>query len=91
MITTIHVLGIKETDFKAIEMGAKTFETRNNVRDFHRGEFIRFVVTPDDLREAPYEVDDLYEITHVLKGFSLKDGFYAELGIRRREQPGTHE
>lgn len=83
MTQTIHELGIKVTFFKAIETGEKTFEIRENDRGFQRGDFIRFKVKPDDPMEPSYKVDALYEITYVLSGWGLENGFVA-LGIRRR-------
>lgn len=90
MIRTIHELKIKETFFKAIETGEKTFEIRQNDRGFQRGDFIRFTVDPDYPEKVLYKVDVLFEITYVLSGWGLKDGYVA-LGIRRSEEAETHE
>lgn len=84
MTKTIHELKIKETFFKAIKTGEKTFEIRENDRGFQRGDLIRFKVIHDEIKDTTlYRVDDLYEITYVLSGWGLKSGYVA-LGIRRR-------
>lgn len=84
MIRTIHELEIKETFFNAIETGERTFDIRENDRGFQRGDFIRFTVDPDYPEKVLYKVDELFEITYVLSGWGLKDGYVA-LGIRRKK------
>lgn len=85
MTPTIHELEIKETFFNAIETGEKTFEIRENDKGFQRGDFIRFTVDTDYPEKVLYKVDVLFEITYVLSGWGLKDGYVA-LGIRRKEK-----
>lgn len=81
----LHILKIKEEYMKAISYGEKTFELRENDRDYQVGDLIHFV----DLDENEYlmfnNVDNIYRITYVLKDvpeYGL-DKDYCILGIKR--------
>jgi hypothetical protein len=79
----IHDLKILFDYAEMIRQGIKSFELRNNDRDFHSGDLIRFRVV--DYFTAPM-VDfekTLFEITCVVEfPAALKDGFVC-LGIRK--------
>lgn len=66
----------------AVVSGAKNFEIRENDRGYQKGDTVRF--TPYD-RERPIIYHAIqrkvYEITYVLNGWGLKNGFVV-FGIR---------
>lgn len=90
MIRTIHDLWVGESFYRPISTGEKTFVISENDKCFQRGDFIRFAVSTDDPVDPPHKMDALYEITYVMSGWGLKNGFVA-LGIRRSEEAETHE
>lgn len=77
----IHQIKILSSFAKAILDGDKTFEIRENDRGYQKGDILQF--KPID----KYGVRDLNidlfeaEITYVLSGWGLKDGYVA-LGIK---------
>lgn len=66
--------------------GLKTFEIRENDRGFQKGDIIRFKVV--DTRTNPiinHPIEDkTYEITYVLNGWGIKNGFVV-FGIKERK------
>lgn len=74
--------------------GSKTFEIRENDRGFQKGDRVQFKVVPDHsgISDWTYKnssiVSELehkvYEITYVINGWGLKNGFVA-FGIREKE------
>ena len=80
---TIHELKILEPYADAVYGGDKTFELRFNDRGYQKGDLIRFTAI-DDLKAKVFDhpINDLlYEITYVLGGWGLQDGWVA-LGIK---------
>ena len=71
----------------SILSGEKPFEIRKNDRGYQKGDYIGFTSMmrdPDtgELFPAGHEIDDhLFEITFVLSGWGLQNGYVA-LGIR---------
>ena len=99
----VHNLKLNIEFCDAVYQGIKTFEIRKNDRGFQTGDFIIFVATngfysrdPITLVEkekATHPINNkLYEITYVLNGWGLKNGYVA-LGIkeRRRDNNGDKE
>lgn len=77
-----HELKIEEVFADAIVGGDKNFEIRNNDRGFQKGDIIKFI--PLDRLHHPIN-KKLYQITYVLSGYGLKEGFCV-FGIKEVEQ-----
>lgn len=79
----IHQLKILDCFADEIIAGNKMFELRKNDRDYQKGDYICFTVISDESeREIKHAINTrLYEITCVLSGWGLMDGYVA-LGIR---------
>lgn len=82
----IHELKISSSFVHPILNGEKTFEIRENDRGFQKGDRVRFKVNSDDWtrrNSSPvYELEHkVFEITYVINGWGLKNGFVA-FGIR---------
>lgn len=79
----IHELKIDENFTDAIISGDKNFEIRYNDRGYQKGDIIKFSpvssVGSCDTLNPLYNA--LYEITYVLNGWGLKEG-YVVLGIK---------
>lgn len=79
----IHELKIKESFAGAILRGEKNFEVRWNDRGFQKGDKIVFTVI--DNINIPHVahplMDKAYEITYVLSGWGIKEG-YVVFGIK---------
>ena len=81
----IHQLKIKESFADAVLRGDKTFEVRENDRGFQTGDFVMFTVlyNSDGLEMINHPLSKrLYEITYVLSGWGIKEG-YVVFGIKR--------
>ena len=80
----IHELKIQEPFADAIVSGDKNFEIRENDRGFQKGDLINFICI-DMFCSIPHQInEETYEITYVLSGWGLKDGFVV-LGIKLKE------
>ena len=79
----IHQLKILDCFADEIIAGNKMFELRENDRGYQKGDYICFTVISDESgREIKHAINTrLYEITCVLSGWGLMDGYVA-LGIR---------
>lgn len=80
----IHHLKIDEEFADPVARGEKTFEIRFNDRGFQKGEFIIFkAVSKKKSEKIVHWINfETYEITYVLNGWGLKNGYVA-LGIRK--------
>ena len=80
-----HTLKIKESFADAIATGDKTFEVRENDKGFQKGDYVTFNVigTIDNLSLSIDHMitDRVYEITYVLSGWGIQEG-YVVFGIR---------
>lgn len=79
----LHELKIKERYYFDILNGKKTFELRNNDRDFHEGDLVHFKVV-DALQQSVIDAKRVFRITYVLKDvpeYGLADG-YCIFGIK---------
>ena len=67
----------------AVLDGDKTFEIRNNEEGYQKGDIIEFrVVYPDGIESETHPLNGKqYEITYVISGWGLKDG-YVVLAIK---------
>ena len=72
-----HELEIEEVFADAIMGGDKNFEIRNNDRGFQKGDIIKFIPLDCLHIELPAHPINkkLYQITYVLSGWGLKEGF----------------
>lgn len=80
-----HELKILEDFADAVYSGEKTFEIRENDRGFQKGDHIKFKTTNDYHHNwiNAHAIEDCeYEITYVLNGWGLENG-YAALAIKR--------
>lgn len=80
----IHELKIDENFTDAIISGDKNFEIRYNDRGYQKGDIIKFkpTYTSDGVVNTANPIyNSLYEITYVLNGWGLKEG-YVVLGIK---------
>lgn len=80
----IHTLKIMESFADAIVTGDKTFEVRENDRGFQRGDIVHFVplYNVDGCKMIHHPIRDIeYEITYVLNGWGIKEG-YVVFGIK---------
>ena len=81
----VHNLKILNDFADSIVEGDKNFEVRENDRGFQKGDFIKFQAV-DTMRIKNYSHlinNKLYEITYVLNGWGIKDGFVA-LAIKEK-------
>lgn len=77
-----HNLKILNDFADAVVAGDKTFELRQNDRGYQKGDYIKFQAIDDHRVENTHLINDnLYEITFVLNGWGLQDGYVA-LGIK---------
>lgn len=79
----LHELKIKERYYFDILNGKKTFELRNDDRDFHEGDLVHFKVV-DALQQSVIDAKRVFRITYVLKDvpeYGLADG-YCIFGIK---------
>ena len=82
----VHKIKILDIFADAVWSGEKTFEVRMNDRNYQKGDIIEFKVvyeTALGTRECLGHTltGKQYQITYVLSGWGLKDGFVA-FGIR---------
>lgn len=81
----IHTLKIRESFANAIVNGDKTFEVRENDRGFQKGDYVTFnaIGNIDNLNLSIDHMitDKVYEITYVLSGWGIKEG-YVVFGIK---------
>ena len=82
----IHQLKILDCFADEIIAGNKMFELRKNDRGYRKGDYICFTVISDESgKEIKHTINTrLYEITCVLSGWGLMDGYVA-LGIREAD------
>ena len=85
LMTKQHDLNILENFADDVLMGYKTFEIRENDRGFNKGDIIRFTCIDKRGMKLQHSINDkVYEITYVLNGCGLKNG-YVVFGIKERE------
>ena len=93
----IHFIKIKKQFADSILSGDKTFEIRKNDRAYQKGDEVKFTVLNEDgVEYKKYDVqtgihcshplqDKVYEITYVLSGWGLKNG-YVVFGIKESKE-----
>ena len=79
----IHRLKIMKDFADAVIGGEKTFEIRKNDRGYQKGDIIIFDVRDDMMCQLKHPLNLMtYEITYVLNGWGLENGYVA-LAIKR--------
>ena len=84
----LHRIKLSEDFAEAVLNGDKSFEIRKNDRGYQKGDIVVFQVVERD--NPVFEVaasplnGRIYEITYVISGWGLQDGYVA-FGIRRRD------
>ena len=70
----------------SVSDGQKCFEIRKNDRGYQKGDLVVFKPVDDAGNSVHHPIiDEVYEITYVISGWGLKDG-YCVFGIKK--QPG---
>lgn len=88
----IHELKLRAEFADAVEDGTKNFEIRVNDRGFQKGDLVQFkVISALGTHMSMYwELEEkIYEITYVLSGWGLKDGYVA-FGIKEVAENGNN-
>lgn len=81
-INTTHELKLRIELCDAVLKGEKNFEVRFNDRGYQKFDLIKFCPVDWTERNVLHEISNkLYEITYVLSGWGLQDGWVA-FGIR---------
>lgn len=84
----IHTIKLREDFVDAILNGDKTFEVRLNDRGYQKGDTVKFSVVTAVGIEFYHQINDVeFEITYVLSGWGLKEGYVA-FAIMRKEENG---
>ena len=79
----IHRIKLLETFADAVLDGRKNFEVRENDRGYQRGDLVEFLVVNKLGNRVNHPLNSkLFEITYVLSGWGIKDG-YVVFGISR--------
>lgn len=86
----IHELKILSSFIRPICERSKTFEIRENDRGFQKGDRVQFKVVSDDWTRKNSSIvcefeHKVFEITYVINGWGLKNGFVV-FGIREVEE-----
>lgn len=73
----VHRIKILETFASAVVTGEKSFEIRKNDRGYNRGDVVEFsVINTDGTTNNFHPLNEkTYEITYVMNGYGLKNGF----------------
>lgn len=80
-----HHIKIQKEFADAVMSGEKTFEIRKNDRGYQKGDMIRFHVVDGDIPLTSHLLNDkTYEITYVLSGWGLCEG-YVGLAIKEKK------
>lgn len=81
----IHKIKLDLSFCDLVYKGVKTFEVRRNDRNYQKGDLVCFqpVGLLHQLVEHPVK-DKIYEITYVLSGWGIQEGFVV-FAIKERE------
>ena len=78
-----HKIKIMDVFADAVISGQKSFEVRLNDRNYQRGDYVVFTAVNESKVNINHPINkEEYEITYVLSGWGLKDGYVA-FGIKR--------
>ena len=83
--TKQHNLKLLENFADDVLIGYKTFEVRKNDSGFQKGDTVKFTCVDKNGNMLQHSINDkVYEITYVLNGCGIKNG-YVVFGIKERE------
>ena len=72
----IHEIKLDITFCDAVLRGEKTFEVRKNVRGYQKGDWVKFIPVGTCFTPVNHPIKDkIYEITYVLSGWGIQEGF----------------
>lgn len=72
----IHEIKLDIQFCDAVLRGEKTFEVRRNDRGYQKGDLIKFVPVGICFIPVSHPIQDkVYEITYVLSGWGIQEGF----------------
>lgn len=72
----IHEIKLDIQFCDAVYKGLKTFEVRRNDRGYQKGDWIRFIPIGTLFQPVNHPIKDkVYEITYVLTGWGIQEGF----------------
>ena len=78
-----HKIKIMDVFADAVISGQKSFEVRLNDRNYQRGDHVVFTAVNESKVNIYHPInEEEYEITYVLSGWGLKEGYVA-FGIKR--------
>ena len=81
-----HIIKLREEFADAVLNGDKSFEVRINDRGYQKGDTVQFSVVTKTGITHHHPIDEMeFEITYVLNGWGLKDGYVA-FAIKRKEE-----
>lgn len=82
----VHKIKLLENFARDVLEGSKSFEIRENDRGYQTGDFVVFNVCDEHGVPMPRHIlnDKIYEITYILSGWGLKDGYVA-FGIKETD------
>lgn len=87
----IHNIKILRSFADAVISGDKNFEVRENDRGYQKGDTVNFTVIDKGICMNSHKLNtEFFEITYVLSGWGIKDG-YVVFGIKRIEEEGEKE
>lgn len=84
-----HNIKILRSFADAVLSGDKNFEVRENDRGYQKGDIVNFtVIDKNGTCMSTHNLNiEFFEITYVLSGWGIKDG-YVVFGIKRIEEEG---
>lgn len=86
-----HNIKILRSFADAVLSGDKNFEVRENDRGYQKGDIVNFTVIDKGICMNSHKLNtEFFEITYVLSGWGIKDG-YVVFGIKRIEEEGEEE
>lgn len=72
----IHEIKLDTQFCDAVLHGEKTFEVRRNDRNYQKGDLIKFIPVGTCFIPVSHPIKDkVYEITYVLSGWGIQEGF----------------
>ncbi|MBR1750008.1 MAG: DUF3850 domain-containing protein [Ruminococcus sp.] len=94
-----HKIKLRKEFCDDVFEGRKRFEVRYNDRGYQTGDLVQFIATDGFYAEDPvtheckerytHPINDvIFQITYILNGWGLKNGFVA-FGIERAQQAGN--
>lgn len=78
-----HILKIRDNFADEVYRGSKNFEVRLNDRGYQKGDYVSFRAVDENDIVCRHPINNcFYEITYVLNGWGIKEGYVA-FGIKQ--------